>query len=80
MAKTIAQQVKERFGDKIKQTDTHTLMHLLRQERPDGTPFTFKEMGGKRVVEAAQELADAELQARGYQIPDFSSFFLVCNH
>jgi hypothetical protein len=80
MAKTIAEQVKERYGDQIKKTDTHTLMHLLRQERPDGTPFKLKEFGGKKIVESAQELAEAELRARGYQMPDFSSFFLVCSH
>jgi hypothetical protein len=80
MAKTIAQQVEDRYGEQIKKTDTHTLMHLLRQERPDGTPFKLKEFGGKRVVETAQRLATLELQARGYQLPDFSSFFLVCSH
>jgi hypothetical protein len=80
MAKTIAQQVEERYGETIKKTDSHSLLHLLRQERPDGTPFTYKEFGGKKVIESAQALADKELRARGMQIPEMSSFFLMCNH
>lgn len=78
--KTIAQQVEEKYADKIKATDSHTLLHLLRQERPDGTPFEMKEYGGKRVVEAAQRLAERELRNRGHELPLMSCFFLVCYH
>ncbi len=79
MSKSIKVQVAEKYGATIKATDSHTLMHLIRQEKPNGEPFTYAEFGGRKVVEAAQELAVKEMQSRGMQMPDFSSFFWLCN-
>ena len=77
---TIAKQVEEQYGAKIKALETHSLLHLYRQEYPDGRSATVENFGGKRVFDAVQALVSAELKVRGHGLPLVSAAFLICNH
>jgi hypothetical protein len=77
---SIKKQVKDTFADRIAEASTHNLLHILRDERPDGSPM--KEMKGVNLKArlAFQDLAHAELRKRGVSIPDLTAFFLMCDH
>ena len=77
---TIKKQVKDLFADRIKEATTHNLLHILRDERPDGTPMKKMKGADLKARIAFQDLAHAELRERGVAIPDFTAFFLMCDH
>lgn len=80
MAQTIAQRIEAEYGEKIRKIENHYLLHILRQEDVHGNKVSLKRWGGKRAFEAVCAIARAELVKRGYNVPEFSSFFLLCNH
>jgi hypothetical protein len=80
MAQTIKQKIEAEHGDKIRKLDNHSLYHIIRQEDVHGKKAPLKRWGGKAGFKAVYEIAYAELVKRGNQLPDFSAFFLMCNH